>query len=453
MSQADPALPTAVADLLRSVIVAADRASPLVFAGRDGEFALLRQVVEGVGGGFPGQTAVVFGVPGVGKSALRWEFRNRLLATVDDPVAIGIPLRPGDLDKAPLDLVKAMDQELRSIGDGGVVRVLNEAVDVGKRALSLLARQDAWAGTLGVDANSTLKAVLDKYLEAGLNVNRRQATLLLLVDEAQNIPDTPQARANLDSLHGADFGRAKAGLVCFGLHDTRQHLADLGLSRLAADRVVRLGALSAKEANRLVEESLTAIAYADGEAKWRAYLAACGLGEDEWTCWRSSVADTILAESADFPHHLANGMRELAKIIHVEGVTGVPPIKTLRRRCGERRRDYYDHRLAEFKDHTVALGAAFSHADHRDAAREDLVLSALMATNNRGRAVSATAAEKVIVGMIANGFLESTNGMLRVALPSLATYLNEEYRARPQDHAAVRNLQKALPRATRRRQG
>ena len=154
------------------------------------------------------------------------------------------------------------------------------------------------------------------------------------------------------------------------------------------------------------------------------------------------MVETILAESADFPHHLANGVRELAKVVYAEGVSGTPPIETLRRKCGERRREYYEHRLVEFKDHTVALGAALSPAG--GTAREDVVLETLMATNNRGGTVSAAAAENVIVGMIANGFLESTgtSGRLRVALPSLATYLNEEYRGRPQDHAALRNLRR-----------
>ena len=290
-----------------------------------------------------------------------------------------------------------------------------------------------------------MKAVLDSYLEAGLNLSRQKAIILLLVDEAQNIPDTRQVRDNLDSLHGADFGKARAGLVCFGLHNTRQRLADLGLSRLAAERVVRLGALAANEARRLVDESLATIAHADGEAQWRKYLAARGVGQEEWTCWRSSVVDAILAGSAAFPHHLANGVRELAKVVYAEGVRSAPPIETLRHKCGERRREYYEHRLVEFKDHTVALGAAFSPGG--GTAREDIVLKTLMATNNRGGAVSAAAAENVIVGMIANGFLESsgTSGMLRVALPSLATYLNEEYCGRPQDHAAVKNLQRALP--------
>ena len=167
------------------------------------------------------------------------------------------------------------------------------------------------------------------------------------------------------------------------------------------------------------------------------------MGQEEWICWRSSVVDAILAESADFPHHLANGVRELAKVVYAEGVRAAPPIETLRYKCGERRREYYEHRLVEFKAHTIALGAAFSPAG--GTAREDVLLRTLMATNNRGGAVSAAAAENVIVGMIAAGFLEATGtgGMLRVALPSLATYLNEEYRGRPQDHAAVRNLQRA----------
>ena len=196
-----------------------------------------------------------------------------MLASKRDPVAIGIPFRPGDLDRAPLDLVKAMDQEICA---------------------------------------------------TGLNLNRQKAIILLLVDEAQNIPDTRQVRDNLDSLHGADFGKARRGWY-------------------VSDFTTRANILP---------------------------ISAC-------RGWRPS-----------------------------------------------------------------ALGAALSPAG--GTAREDVVLETLMATNNRGGTVSAAAAENVIVGMIAKGFLESTgtSGMLRVALPSLATYLNEEYRGRPQDHAALRNLRR-----------
>ena len=426
----DAALPAAVADLLRRIALDADRSSPLVFAGRSHELARLNDIAEAVGFGSKGQTAIVDGAPGAGKTTLRDEFRNRLLATAADAhdtdrIALGIPLRPGDLDNTPLSLVKTLDQELRDMADAGPMAVANATIDVAKRALSLYTRQDAWAGTLGVDAASTLKAVLDNYV--GGVFNRLGITFLLLVDEAQNLADTQQVRNNLDALHGGEFGKAKAALICFGLPNTRQRLADLGLSRLAVDHTFALAAMKNGEAAAFVNGTLDAVTHAGGESAWRSYLERRGIDAEGWRRWRSSVSHAILHQSAGFPHHLANAVRELSKILVREGVGVEPPIEKLRRACRERRREYYEQRLAPFNAHTRALAARFAGGDAAaEQVGQDAVVRALERANNAGHAVPAPEAERVVEGLVAKGLLTRTfDGDLAVALPSLASHLSE----------------------------
>ena len=60
-------LPPPLRDSLFRLAKASDRAAPTVFAGREGEFALLNDAVQGVQNGEGGRTVVIQGVPGAGK--------------------------------------------------------------------------------------------------------------------------------------------------------------------------------------------------------------------------------------------------------------------------------------------------------------------------------------------------------------------------------------------------
>ena len=72
-------LPAHVRDALVRLAESSDRASPTVFAGREGEFDLLNAAVRGSQRGEPGHTVVIHGVPGAGKTALLNEYAARLL--------------------------------------------------------------------------------------------------------------------------------------------------------------------------------------------------------------------------------------------------------------------------------------------------------------------------------------------------------------------------------------
>ena len=76
-------LPASVRDSLARLAESSDRASPTVFAGREGEFALLGAATRGAQRGEPGHTVVIHGVPGAGKTALLNEYAARLLEVGD----------------------------------------------------------------------------------------------------------------------------------------------------------------------------------------------------------------------------------------------------------------------------------------------------------------------------------------------------------------------------------
>ena len=111
-------LPAAARDALGRLAKSSDRTSPTVFAGREGEFALLDDAVNGVRRGESGHTVVVRGVPGSGKTALLNEYAVRLLAANADAArpVIPVPLQAGSLNVPPVAIVEEIDRQFRELG-------------------------------------------------------------------------------------------------------------------------------------------------------------------------------------------------------------------------------------------------------------------------------------------------------------------------------------------------
>ena len=168
-------LPRSIAtDVRRSLerlAEAGDRFAPVVFAGRTAELALLESAVRGVQRGENGRTVVMQGVPGVGKTALRDEFAARSLArdASDGKAVMPVKLNASSLGFKPIAMVEQVD-----------------------RAFRALESSDWWAASRAPDS---LGVVLDDYVSQRLG--RRGSTIVLLVDEAQNLQDTPAVRAHL----------------------------------------------------------------------------------------------------------------------------------------------------------------------------------------------------------------------------------------------------------------
>ena len=101
-------LPPAVRDTLTKLVQTSDREPPAVFAGRQDEFALLDNVVQGVQRGGLGRTVAIQGVPGAGKTALANEYAARLLAAdgnAEHPV-VPVLLDSSALDSSPASIVE-----------------------------------------------------------------------------------------------------------------------------------------------------------------------------------------------------------------------------------------------------------------------------------------------------------------------------------------------------------
>ena len=411
-----------VRDALGRLARSTDRTSPPVFVGRTAEIALIDSAIQMTRQGEVGHTVVVQGVPGAGKTALLREYGRRLLANSGEggwPV-VPVPLRPTDLDASPAAILEEVDRqfcEFETTGKWGepMSRMIEGASFVGSTLFAAFTKRDFREFAASARAPNSLPVALDDYMR--FRFNRRDSTTVLLVDEAQNIPDTPHVRAHLDALHGGVQGRMQVLLVCFGLQDTTARLRELGLSRLASDHERSIGVLGSEDAKRAVagtlEAAFSGFVFGDGTAN-----------ETRRTHWIGASVDAIFDESANFPHHLANGCRSLAQLVLNEGIGSEPPVQTLREECRQRKREYYEARLHPWRRHTVALSHAFTGGSTSWTSIEDVV-AVLMAADNFGRPVVEDVAVAVVEALCASGFVEQHLTRCRLALPSLASHFAE----------------------------
>ena len=405
-------LPEHIRDTLVRLAESSDRASPTVFAGRDAEFDLLNAAVRGAQRGEPGHTVVIHGVPGAGKTALLHEYAARLLEDgggTDGPT-IAVPLRPGDLDAPPIAILQEIDRQFRlfeapNAWPARLNRVAGGAFLLGNALFAAATKRDFNEFRPSAKAPDSLPIALDDYF--AFRFDRRDSTIVLLVDEAQNLNDMVQVRRHLDALHGGVRARTTVLLACFGLANTIERLRELGLSRLATGHGRSIGVLSDDDAKRTVAGTLDA-ALADFPFQRREQ-------------WVGTATATILAESGNFPHHLANGCRALAQVVLDEGIGEAPPVELLRERCREHGREYCDARLRPWVRHMTALAQAFSKEQEgwtpvADAKR------ALMAADDFGDPVDGATATSILKELCNNGYVERQAGACRPALPSLSSH-------------------------------
>ena len=426
----------AAREALGRLATSSDRASPAVFAGRESELALLNDAVAGAQRGESGHTVVVQGVPGAGKTALLNEYATRLLAANADvarPV-IPVPLRSATMSAPPVAVIEEVDRQFRALGASDKwKRRLNHAVGgaslLGSALFTARTRKDIKDFRPASRSPNSLPIALEDYV--AFRFDRRESTIVLLVDEAQNLHDTVHVRDYLEALHGGMAGEMQVLLACFGLENTTARLRELGLSRLATGHVRSIGTLSSEEAKHAVAGTL-AIVFAGVEFR-----------ETRRSNWIDAAVGTILAESGDFPHHLTNGCSALAELVLDEGIGNTPPTIKLSERCREHKREYYDARLHPWANHITALAHAFG-AERDGWTRMDDVQRTVMAADEFGQPVAAAAATRTIRELCAHGYVEVRQGACRPALPSLASHFQEVRRACAPDNEVVQAVQAAL---------
>ena len=182
----------------------------------------------------------------------------------------------------------------------------------------------------------------------------------------------------------------------------------------------------------LVDRTLDHLGIAAADEAWRQHAKERGFSAHGWMAWRDAAKALILKESADFPHHLVNGIRGVCRVVLAGELRhpGERELDLLRQLCRSSKQEYYWARLAPFADHTAALAAALCKADDAGEVDRSVVLRALEACDNNGRAVDSDVALAVLNALIEQGLL-ARRGMFRVGveIPSLASYLTDEFNA------------------------
>ena len=430
-----------------------DRDVPPVFVGRDDELRFLRDTVAAAQAGARGVTAIVQGVPGAGKSALCAQVERELQASAADEAPIAVISKECDFfNRTPVSMVKELaaeapvrlDRLRRLPGFEKAEEHIGKALGVATALLRRGSSLDLAMQAMNLDESSSLGAALDAFRErmwpAGI-------TLILAIDEAQGMEDTPQVRSNLRAIHGKRFA-TEVAILAFGLQGTAARLRELGLSRLASGQIRHLGHMPSADAACLVDRTLDHLGLAAEDEDWRQYAEECGFSARGWTVWRDAAKALILEESADFPHHLVNGVRGVCQVVLAGGLRhpGDRELGALRQACRSSKEEYYGARLEPFADHTAALAAALYTADEGGEVDRGVVLRALEACDNNGRPVDEDVALAVLKGLIEQGLL-ARRGMFRVAIeiPSLAGYLTAEFGASlAADTGAARRLAECL---------
>ena len=435
MEGGEAMLPKRVENALADYDRRRDRDVPPVFVGRANELRFLRDTVEAARSGTRGVTAVVQGVPGAGKSALCAQAEKELQAQAADEAPVAVVSKECDFfDRAPVSMVKELAAEVpvrldrlrRLPGFEKAEEHIGKAVGVATALLKRGSSLDRAMQAMDLDESSSLGAALDAFRErmwpAGI-------TLILAIDEAQGMEDTPQVRSNLRAIHGKRFPTDIA-ILAFGLQDTAARLRTLGLSRLASGQIRHLRHMTPTDSASLVDRTLDHLGLNAEDEAWCQYAEECGFGVDGWLAWRDAAKALILEESADFPHHLVNGIRGVCQVVLAGELLhpGERELDQLRQLCRISKEEYYWARLEPFADHTAALAAALRNADDAGEVDRSIALRALEACDNNGRPVDGDAALAVLNGLIEQGLL-ARRGMFRIGveIPSLAGYLSDEF--------------------------
>ena len=167
--------------------------------------------------------------------------------------------------------------------------------------------------------------------------------------------------------------------------------------------------------------------------------------------WIGKATATVLAESADFPHHLTNGCCALAEALLRDGIADEPPTDAVVAECWRHKREYYEARLRKWSAHTTALAHAFDGSRNGWTRIEDAV-DVLATVDNRGEPVERGTALAVFDELCAEGYVVQQETDCKPALPSMATHLAEKRMAADPHSKAMKAIRPLLDaRAERRR--
>ena len=417
---------------------ATDRASPLVFVGRERERTRLEKTLDEVRrGDTQGQTLIIQGVPGAGKTALLNELRRRYGRDAESNVVVA-EARASWLDAAPLDFVTNLSSRVPSRTAAveqriGLKLAAKDTLAVGRTiprgtALSLTRGKrlrDRLNASLDLNETSSLDECLDAYATW---IWQEGVTVAVAVDEAQTLERSKRVRRIVSELHLGS--RAPVVLLAFGLQNTSGRLRELGLSRPSRRRVVRIGLLSPGQGREAIDKTLDALGLSAGESAWNDHLDEQGVSREAWTDWRSQTVERLAEASNDFPQHVNSALAGLCQALAEQGRERFAPTPELAadalRHALDCRREYYEGRLFGSDPAARAVYGRVARDMRNDDTLSCAALRLRRALDKIAR--KGTTGSDLLDGALARVVFEMEGNYVRYPIPSMRDHLADDYR-------------------------
>ena len=328
-----------------------------------------------------GTTFLIQGAPGVGKTALLEEMASDALEIQWDVVDINLD-----------DLYNPVHMA-QTIGESYVARKQTVTTVDAK----LLSREHIKE----VAGDSSVTQVLQK-------MSPDQGVILIL-DEAQRIgafsgtPNEIPVMGTLNTLHNGRLPHPVI-LLAAGLRTTLKAFGSLKISRFAEDCFVELGALN-KESERAVIHD---------------WLKKEGRAIGDPTAWINAIAK----ETHGWPRHIQSYAKRAAD--HLEAGDGIMTMERLDASLEagrEGRKVYYKQRVGDFYGDEIQclVNSIPDNPSGPPASRVDIISA--LAEKYGG----SSKAEKLVEDFIEKGILEESGVGLAIPIPSMHTWLKEEY--------------------------
>ena len=298
---------------MREFVQSRDRSAPYAFAGRERELGLCDVAVDAAAENNPeGLTTLIYGAPGMGKTALAREFMRRAQGGLRNGLKVlCAKVDPSAFSAHPLTLVRALNEQLlfaHAESCGRLEAVRQGGISLGDMALQLKFKQGVYElndARHGLTADSGLNECLNAY---AAHLWPSNALLAIVVDEMQECEVDQRAKAAMRILHTRTHS-ARVALLCFGLPNTPQILDGLGVSRAADKTDLLLGCLSPSEAQTVVDGTFRALGMDWRNNEWQGIVHKAGGDQAKWDAWRHRLGADIVRRSGNFPQHITVGLQ------------------------------------------------------------------------------------------------------------------------------------------------
>ena len=326
-----------------------DRSSPPIFAGRENILERIKNDVARCRSNTDSTecfTVVIHGAPGAGKTSLLNEIEKQLKVGSSKHRGaqdfLAVVRLYGDTFSSQIDIAKKIIEVCS--GERSKIEEESTTVSWGARFFGFGPRRQRATRVKSLDQQiQSPSALWDAALES-TKVDRESTTFLLLVDEAQTIPQNVsessinsvvmQLHSGFQNTHGL-----KIVPVFAGLSDTESVLAKRGASRLGTQSSIQLQALTQDETEELVTE-------------WMHY-EAFGFGDLFTAADIAKISKMVALASEGWPRHTNAYLREFGRALLSQDSSEMTlDLEEVLDRGNDSRVDYYSSRLD-----TAELGA------------------------------------------------------------------------------------------------